>query len=114
MREVKKISIKNRTYYFFNDMIRIKNFDSNLLNIDKKSYQNIDFYYIGHITITKIDDYESIYSINPLYLIIGKVDGHVEEKNGGKYLGCGSMDENREVLKNTQNFGMRLKMKLRQ
>ena len=43
---IKEINIKNRTYYFFNDMISIKNFDSSLLNIDKKSYKNIGIYYI--------------------------------------------------------------------
>ena len=37
MRTVKEIDIKNRTYYFCNDMINIKKFDSNLLKIDKKS-----------------------------------------------------------------------------
>ena len=37
----KQINIKNGTYYFFND-INIKNFDSNLIKIDKESYKNID------------------------------------------------------------------------
>ena len=53
MGNIKQISIKNGTYYFFNDMINIKNFDSTLLKIDKKSYKNIDIYYIGYITIKK-------------------------------------------------------------
>ena len=53
MGNIKQISIKNRTYYSFNDMINIKNFDSTLLKIDKKSYKNIDIYYIGYITIKK-------------------------------------------------------------
>ena len=53
MGNIKQISIKNRTYYFFNDIINIKNFDSTLLKIDKKSYKNIDIYYIGYITIKK-------------------------------------------------------------
>ena len=81
MRNIKEINIKNRTYYFFNDMINIEDFDSSLLKTDKKLYKNIGIYNIGHITIKKIDDYENIYSINPLYLIIGKVLGHTEEKN---------------------------------
>ena len=81
MRNIKEINIKNRTYYFFNDMINIEDFDSILLKTDKKLYKNIGIYNIGHITIKKIDDYENIYSINPLYLIIGKVLGHTEEKN---------------------------------
>ena len=53
MESVKEINIKNRTYYFFNDIINVKNFDSNLLKIDKKSYKNIDIYYIEYITIKK-------------------------------------------------------------
>ena len=99
MGEVKQINIKNRTYYFYNDMINIKDFEPNLLKIDKKSYKNIDIYYIGYITIKKIDDCENIYSVNPLYLIIGKVDGHIEEKNESKYFVFDSTDETREVLK---------------
>ena len=59
---VKSINIKNRTYYFFNDMINIKIFDSNLLKIDKKSYKNIGIYYIGYTTIQKIDNYEHKYT----------------------------------------------------
>ena len=70
MGEVKQINIKNRTYYFYNDIIDLKDFDAKLLKIDKKSYKNIDIYYIGYITIKIIDDYESIYSVNPLYLYI--------------------------------------------
>ena len=45
-----------------------------------------------------IRDCENIYSLNPLYLIIGEVDGHTEEKNGSKYLIFDSADENKEVL----------------
>ena len=51
MGTVKQIDIKNRTYYFYNDMIDIKNFDSNLLKIDKKSYKDIGIYNIGYIKI---------------------------------------------------------------
>ena len=54
---VNQISIKNSTYYFFNDMINIKIFDSNLLKTDKMSYKSIDIYYIGYITIKNIADY---------------------------------------------------------
>ena len=76
-------------------MIYIKNFDPNLLKIDKKSNKNI----IGYITIKKIGDYGSIHSVNPLYLIIGKADGYTEESNGNKYLAFASTDKNKEVLK---------------
>ena len=85
MGNIKEINIKNQTYYFFDDMINIKDFDSNLLKIDKKSYKNIDIYYIGYITM-KDSDYVKIDSVNPLYLIIEKVDGYIEVKNGNKYV----------------------------
>ena len=80
MANIKQINIKNRTYYFFDDMINIKNFDPNLLKIDKKSYKNIDIYYTGFITM-KDSDYVKINSANPLYLIIGEVDGYIEDGN---------------------------------
>ena len=83
MGKVKQIDIKNRTYYFYNDMINLKNFDSNLLKIDKKHYKGINIYYIGCIAIKNIDDCENIYSVKSLYLIIGKVDGHIEQTENG-------------------------------
>ena len=51
MEETKQINIKNQTYYFYNNIVDLKDFDAKLLNIDKKSYKNIDIYYIGYITI---------------------------------------------------------------
>ena len=75
MGNIKQINIKNRTYYLFNDMINIKEFDSSQLIIDKKSYENIGIYYIGYISIKGISDYENINSVNPLYLVIAEVDG---------------------------------------
>ena len=65
MGNIKEINIKNQTYYFFDDMINITNFDPNLLKIDKKSYKNIDTYFIGYITM-KDSDYVKIKSVNPL------------------------------------------------
>ena len=70
MGKVKELNIKNRTYYYFNDIIDIKDFQSNLLKIDKKQYKDIDIYYIGYITIKTFGDCENIHSVNPLYLII--------------------------------------------
>ena len=67
---IKEINIKNKKFFFFNGMINIEDFDSNLLKIDKKSYKNIGIYNIGYITIKKLDDYENIYSVNPLYWLM--------------------------------------------
>ena len=101
-------------FEWVNDMINIENFDSKLLKIDKKSYKNMGIY-IRYITIKKINDYENIYSVNPLYLIIGKIDRLIEEKNGSKYLVFDSTDESKELLKKkTQSFRMGLNTKLRQ
>ena len=111
MGEIKQINIKNRTYYFYNNIIDIKTFDARLLKIDKKSYKNIGIYNIGYITIKKIDDCENIYSVNPLYLLINHANGYIEEKGVNKYLIFDSTDENKELLKNTMMFGMESKTK---
>ena len=78
-------------------MIKIKNFDSNLLKIDKNSYKDIDIYYNGYITIKKIDDCENINSVNLLYLIIHSTRRHFKEKNDKKYLILDSTDKYEEV-----------------
>ena len=85
MGEVKELNIKNRTYYF-DDIIDIKDFQSDVLKIDTKPYKDIGIYYIGYITIKKIGDCENIHSVNPLYLIIYSATGYFKEKNGEKYL----------------------------
>ena len=77
-------------------MINIKNFDSNILKIDKKPYKNITIYYIGYITI-KDTAYVNIDSVNSLQLIFDKVGGYIEESNGNKYLIFASIDKNIEV-----------------
>ena len=69
---IKEIDIKNRTYYFFDDTINIKIFDSNQIKIDKKSNKNLS--------------YVKISSVDPLYLSIDKVDRYIQENNENKYL----------------------------
>ena len=79
-------------------MINIKHFEPNLLKIDRKSYKNIGIYNIGYITIKKIDDCKSIYSVNPLYLRVDHASGYIQEKGVNKYLVFDSADENKELL----------------
>ena len=67
-----------------------------MLKLDKKSFKNIAIYYIGNIT--KEDEYE-INSVNPLYLLVGEIDGFIEKKEGNKYLSIAFTDGNSEVLK---------------
>ena len=95
MENTKQMKIKNRTYCFFIDIINIKGFDSNLLKIDKKSYKKV----IHTLLYKKLMINKNIYGVNPLHLIISKVDGFMEEKNENKYLAFDSTDENKEVLR---------------
>ena len=67
MGEVKQINIKNRTYYFYNDQINLKDFDARLLKVNKRNYKEIDIYYIGSVTVKKIANWNNINSVNPLY-----------------------------------------------
>ena len=80
MGEIKQINIKNSTYYFYNDIIDLKNFDAWLLKIDKKSFKDIGIYNIGYITIKKIDHCKNIHSGKPLYLRIDHASGYIEKK----------------------------------
>ena len=117
MGEVKQINIKNRTYYFYSDMINLKDFDSNLLKIDKRHYKGINIYYIGYIAIKKNNDFESIYSMNPLYLHVNHASGYIEVKNEDKYLALfnDSVNENKEVFKKyAKRFGVELNTKSKQ
>ena len=85
MGNIKEINIKNQTYYFFDEMTNIEDFDPNLLKVDKKLYKNIDIYYTGYITM-KDSDYVKIRSVNLLYSIISEVDRYIKVKNGNKCL----------------------------
>ena len=74
MGEIKQIHIKNRTYYFYNDIIDIKNFDAGLLKIDKKSYKKIGIDNIRYITKKKIDECNNTHSVNTICLLIMQKD----------------------------------------
>ena len=80
----------------------------------KKSYKNIGIYNIGYITIKKIDDYENIYSVNPLYLTITHASGYIEEKGVNKYLVFDSIDENKELLKKCSDVWNGIKNKIKE
>ena len=95
MGTTKQINIKNWTYYFYNDIVDLENFDAGLLKIDKKSYKDINIYNIGYVTKKKIGNGMSINSVNPLYLGITHANGYIEEKGVNKYLVFDSIDENK-------------------
>ena len=113
MGKIRQINIKNGTYYFYNDIIDLKKFKSNLLKIDKKSYKNISIYNIAYITIKTIDDCENIYSVNPLYLCVDHANGYIEGKNGNKYSIFDSTDENKKLLKKYNDVWNGIKDKIK-
>ena len=76
METIEQINIKNRTYYFYNDIIDIKNFDLSMLKLNRKPYKDIGIYNIGYITIKKIGDCKNINSVNPLYLRNNSASGY--------------------------------------
>ena len=63
----------------------MSNFSVNNLKIDKKSWKDMDIYYIGYVDENKPEDWK-VNSVNPLYLIINKVFCFAGEKNDVKYL----------------------------
>ena len=83
-------------------MVNIKDFKSNLLKIDKKSYKNIDICYIGYITMKDSDYVKNWQCINSLHLITDKVDRSIKEKNGNKYLTLVSKDKKGIIKKHTE------------
>ena len=84
-----------------------------MLKVDKKNYKEIDIYYIGYVTLKKIANCNNINRVNPLSLMIDKMIGHFEEKNGNKYLVLDDVDENKEVSKKLKKFGKVLKKRLK-
>ena len=101
MGKIKDMNIKNRTYHFYDDIVNIKDFDSNLLKIDKKSFKNIAIYYTEYIT--KKDKYK-INSILTLHLLVHEIDNFIEEKEGSKYLNITLTDSNSKVFKKCRNL----------
>ena len=85
MGNTKEINIKNRTYYFSMTLSILKTLIQTYKKIDRKLYKNIDIYYIRYIITKSISHYNSINSVNPLYFIIGEVNGYIEETKWKQY-----------------------------
>ena len=99
MGSTKEINIKERTYYFYNDIIDLKTFDSKNLKPD-----NFDIYNIGYVTIRKIGYVYDVNSVNPLYLGINNASGYIKEINRDKYLIFDDTDTNKELLEKYDDF----------
>ena len=87
MGELKQINIKNRTYYFYSDIIDLDEFDESKIKVDKKDFNDIDIYYLGYEHKKKISECNVINSINPFYLRTVDMNGQFEKgKDDAWYL----------------------------
>ena len=87
METIKQVNIKNRTYYFYNDIIDLDEFDESKIKVDKKDFNDIDIYYLGYEHKKKISKCDVINSVNPLYLRIVDINGQFEKgKDDAWYL----------------------------
>ena len=112
MEKIRQINIKNRTYYFYNDQINLKDFDASMLKIDKKDYEEIYVYYIGYANFKEIANCNNINSVNSLDLMIDKMIGHFEETSGNKYLVLDDVNENKEVSKKCEEVWQGVKKEI--
>ena len=94
METIKQINIKNRTYYFYNDIINLDEFDESKIKVDKKDFNDIDIYYLGYEHKKKISECNVINSVNPLYLKITDMKGQFEKgKDDAWYLVISNKDD---------------------
>ena len=92
---LEEIDLRNRTYYFSDDIINIKNLDPDNTNINKKLYKNIFIYYVGYVTPS---------SVKPLCFIINNTNEYIEQSNENTYLTLIPTNENKDVLKNFEEI----------
>ena len=87
MGKTKEKNIKNWTYYFYNDIINLDEFDESKIKVDKKDFNDIDIYHHGYVHKKKISECNVINSVNPLYLRIININGQFQkDKDDAWYL----------------------------
>ena len=75
--EFKKVHIKNRMCYYFDDIIKLEDFHFNNILIDEKSHECILIYYIS---------YETLIGPQSLRIRFDKIDGFIKTYDENKYL----------------------------
>ena len=81
MGATKEINIKNRTYYYYNDIIDLDEFDESKIKVHKKDFNGIDIY-LAYEYKKKITECNIIRSVNPLYLRIVDIKGQFKMMHG--------------------------------
>ena len=76
----------------------MKDFDSNNIKIDEKSYTNILIYYIAYVIINN-SKYVKINNVKPLYLMFNRVNRYFEQINGNKNLTLVATDKSKDEIK---------------
>ena len=94
MGTIKEINIKNRSYYYYNDIIDLDEFDESKIKVDKKHFNDIGIYYLAYKYKKKVTECNVIKSVNPLYLRIGDMSGQFEKgKDDAWYLVISDKDD---------------------
>ena len=107
MGELKPINIKNRTYYFYNDIIDLDEFDVSKIKVDKKDFDDIDIYCLGYEHKKKISECNVINRVNPLYLRIVHINRQFEKgKDDMWYLIISGDDDVKIKIKLQKKLGM--------
>ena len=70
MGEIKMINVKNWSYYFYNDIPNLNEFDGSNIKADRKNFSDIDIYYLGYEHKKRITECNEMNSVNPFYLKI--------------------------------------------
>ena len=78
MGATKERNIKNRIYYFYND-INLYEFDKSKIKVDKKDFKDIYIYYLGYEHKKKISECNAISSVNPFYLRIININAQFKK-----------------------------------
>ena len=79
----KQINTKNQTYYFYNDILDLDEFDGSKTKVGRKNFNDIGIYYLGFEYKKKITECNETNSVNPLYLRIIDMKGQFKKGKGG-------------------------------
>ena len=115
--KLRQMKIKNRQDYLFNGnmIVNIKDFDTNLLKINKLSYKGVfslNIYFIKYISTKNLNHMGINHDKDFLYLFLDDLDGYIKEDDGIKHLVFTPAEKNKEALKNYKNFWEEIKRQI--
>ena len=105
METTKEINMKNRSYYFYNDIINLDEPDESKIKAEKKDFNGIDTYYLDYENKKKISECNVMNSVNPLYLRIININGQFEKgKDDAWYLVISDKDAYKKLVDIFENI----------